>query len=164
MYLWNWWLNHVTEYEDRYKETQNADGSVTHTPFEGEVIQEGTPQDADHFNKMEDGITNAGETAALMALNAIHTQQQIADMVGETITVTLKNGQEYPFNNSVQAVALSKQRNHLNYTVTAEIQEETDGFAGDIVVSEKLLNGFKVEHTGSAKTVKVKLYVKGGFY
>lgn len=164
MYSWQHWLNHVTEYEDRYKETTNSDGTVTHTPVEGKVIQQGTPQDADNFNHMEDGISNAGETAALMAVNAIHMQQQIADMVGETMTVTLTNGQEYPFNNSKKTVSLSTQRNHLNYTVTAEVQEEKDGFAGDIIVSEKLLNGFKVEHTGSAKTVTLKIYVKGGFY
>lgn len=164
MYAWQQWENHVTEFEDRYKETQNADGSTTHTPVEGKVIQQGTPQDADHFNHMEDGISNAGETAALMALNAIHMQQQIADMAGETIMVTLTNSQEYPFNNSKKTVALSTQRNHLNYTVSAEILEVTGGFAGDIVISEKLLNGFKVEHTGSAGTVKLKMFVKGGFY
>ena len=49
-------------------------------------------------------------------------------------------------------------------SVTAEVQEEKGGFAGDIIVSEKLLNGFKVEYTGSAKTVTLKIYVKGGFY
>ena len=32
MYSWQHWLNHVTEYEDRYKETTNSDGTVTHTP------------------------------------------------------------------------------------------------------------------------------------
>ena len=64
MYSWQHWLNHVTEYEDRYKETTNSDGTVTHTPVEGKVIQQGTPQDADNFNHMEDGISNAGETAA----------------------------------------------------------------------------------------------------
>ena len=85
MYSWQHWLNHVTEYEDRYKETTNSDGTVTHTPVEGKVIQQGTPQDADNFNHMEDGISNAGETAALMAVNAIHMRQQIADMAGETM-------------------------------------------------------------------------------
>ena len=52
MYSWQHWLNHVTEYEDRYKETTNSDGTVTHTPVEGKVIQQGPPQDADNFNHM----------------------------------------------------------------------------------------------------------------
>ena len=45
-----------------------------------------------------------------------------------------------------------------------EIVGYTGGFPGDIVITEKLLNGFKMAHTGSAKSVTVKVYVKGGFY
>lgn len=85
-------------------------------------------------------------------------------MQGETKTVTLKNTQSYPFNNSQQSVALATERNHMDYTVDAEIVDYTGGFPGDIVISDKLLNGFKMAHTGSAKSVTVKIYVKGGFY
>ena len=62
---WTMWQDHVTEYEDRYRETQNDDGSVTHTPVPGSVIQQGTPQNAANFNRIEDGIINATEMAAL---------------------------------------------------------------------------------------------------
>lgn len=122
----------------------------------------------DGFNSsvqdMENGISNATETAALMALSTIHHQQAIADLQGETATVTLKNTQQYPFNNSTQSVALKTERNHMDYTVETEIVDYTGGFPGDIVITEKLLNGFKMAHTGSAKSVTVKVYVKGGFY
>ena len=57
-----------------------------------------------------------------------------------------------------------KERNTVDYTVTAEVVEYSGGFPGEIVISAKLLNGFKIAHTGSAKSVTVKLYVKGGFY
>jgi hypothetical protein len=164
MYSWTYWLDHVTQYENRYKETNNTDGTVTHTPEEGEVLQQGTPQNATNFNKMEDGISNAGELAALMAIERIHTQQAIEDITGETLTVSLTNTLEYPFNNSVKTVALQQQRNHTDYTVTAELLDETGGFAGDIIISDKLVNGFKVAYTGSATNATVKLYVKGGFY
>ena len=164
MYAWKQWQDHVTEFPDRYRETPNSDGTITHTPDEGDVIQQGTPQNAANFNHMEDGISNAGELAALLALHAIHMGQQLADMEGETMQVTLTNTQSYPFNNSKKTLALSQKRNHLNYTVTAEVLEYSGGFPGDIVVSEKLLNGFKIEHTGSATSVKLKIYVKGGFY
>ena len=154
----------MTEFENRYRETQNPDGTVTHTPTEGEIIQQGTPQNATNFNHMEDGITNAGELAALMAISNIHTRQMLEDMTGEIIEVTLTNSQEYPFNNSVQTVPLSKARNHTDYTVIAEIAEYSGGFVGDIVVTDKLTNGFKVAFDGSASSVKLKIYVKGGFY
>ena len=73
---------YVTEFEDRYTESRNDDGTITHTPVEGEIIQQGTPQNATNFNHMENGISNATETAALMALSTIHHQQAIADLQG----------------------------------------------------------------------------------
>lgn len=164
MYQPTIWQDHVTEFEDRYTESRNDDGTITHTPVEGEIIQQGTPQNATNFNHMEDGISNAGELAALMAAEHIHQQQSIKDLAGETMTVTLTNTQEYPFNNSVQTVSLAQTRNHLDYTVAAEVAEYSGGFPGEIEISAKLLNGFKVAFTGSAKSVTVKLYVKGGFY
>ena len=164
MYGMTPWKDEVVQYPYRYKETQNSDGTVEHEPSPGTVMQQGTPQSATNFNHMENGISNATEVAALMALSAVHHQQAIADLQGETKTVTLKNTQSYPFNNSQQSVALATERNHMDYTVDAEIVDYTGGFPGDIVISDKLLNGFKMAHTGSAKSVTVKIYVKGGFY
>lgn len=164
MYEWKQWQDHVTEHENRYIETQNDDGTITHEPVEGEVLQQGTPQSATNFNHMEDGISNAGELAALLATEMIHMNQRATDETGETLLLDLNNSQEYPFNNSVQTVALKTERNHLDYTVTAEVLDYSGGCVGDIEVTEKLVNGFKIAYTGSAKEVKLKVFVKGGFY
>lgn len=164
MFKWITWLDHVTQYEDRYTESRNDDGTITHTPVEGEVLQQGTPQNADNFNHMEDGIVNAGELAALLAIGAIHLRQQTEELTGEVQTVDLTNTKEYPFNDSQKTVALVQKRNHLDYTVTAEVLESSGGCVGDIEITEKLVNGFKIAHTGSATKVKVKVYVKGGMY
>lgn len=53
------WTDRVVERPRTYTETTNSDGSVTHTPAVGNVIQEGTPRDAEHMNKVEDGIEYA---------------------------------------------------------------------------------------------------------
>lgn len=45
-YNWTDWQDHVTEFEDRYTESRNDDGTITHTPVEGEILQQGTPQSA----------------------------------------------------------------------------------------------------------------------
>lgn len=164
MYEWKQWQDHVTEHENRYKEIDNGDGTITHEAVEGEILQQGTPQSATNFNHMEDGITNAGELAALLATETIHMNQRAKDEAGEAILATLTNSQQYPFNNSVKTVALNNARNHLNYTVTAEVLEHSGGCVGDIEVTEKLANGFKIAHTGSATEVKLKVFVKGGFY
>ena len=164
MYEATMWKDHVTEYEHRYIETKNDDGTINHIPVEGEIIQQGTPQNAANFNHIEEGVTNAGELASLLAITTMQQARSIENMIGEVITTTLTNSQAYPFNNSVKTVALAKERNHNDYTVEAEVLEVTGGFAGDIVISEKLVNGFKIATTGSATSVKVKIYVKGGFY
>ncbi len=52
------WRDHVTEFENRYREVQNADGTVTHQKVEGEVIQQGTPMSATNFNNIEDGLAH----------------------------------------------------------------------------------------------------------
>lgn len=163
-YNWTDWQDHVTEFEDRYTESRNDDGTITHTPAEGEILQQGTPQSAKNFNHMEDGISNAGENAALMAIEMIHQRQQAKNLSGDVLEVELTNSMEYPFNNSVKTVALNRPRNNPDYTVTAEVMECSGGSAGDIEVTEKLVNGFKIGYTGSAKKAKLKVFVKGGFY
>lgn len=162
-YDWNQWQDHVTEHENRYREIDNGDGTITHEAVEGEVLQQGTPQSATNFNHMEEGITNAGELAALLTTEIIHIKQREAEEEGETILLTLTNSEQYPFNNSLNTVALKAERNNTEYAVTAEVLEYRGGCVGNIEVTEKLENGFKIAHTGSAEEVKLKITVKGGF-
>ncbi len=81
------------------------------------------------------------------------------DMV--TGTVTLTNSKAFPFNDSVQTVAISPTRQNANYIVDYHVSAAV-GNVGDIVVSDKLLNGFKIEYTGSASSVTIKYQVLGG--
>lgn len=50
------WKDHVVERPRTFTEVTNSDGSVTHTPSPGEVIQRGTPQSATNFNLIEEGL------------------------------------------------------------------------------------------------------------
>ena len=56
MYNKTFWKDHVTEHPDRYKHITNPDGSVEQILFHGTVQQEGTNQDALHFNNIETGL------------------------------------------------------------------------------------------------------------
>ena len=47
------WQDHVVERPRTFTEVTNADNSVTITPAPGEVLQQGTPQSATNFNKIE---------------------------------------------------------------------------------------------------------------
>lgn len=65
-YMQTDWLDHVTEYENRYREVQNGDGTITHEKVEGEIIQQGTPMSATNFNHIEEGIGDASAMADLI--------------------------------------------------------------------------------------------------
>ncbi len=165
MYNWTKWLDHVTDPSNRFTVVENGDGTWTITPT-GTVMQQGTPQDQVRFNNMEDGIVDAHATIALL-LNFVRQQGWEQDdieqeLIGEIGTVTLNNSETFPFNNSLVSVSLANTRKTLNYLVIVEVPVAT-GNVGEIIVTDKLINGFKIGFTGSAKSVTVKYKVIGGY-
>ena len=167
MYLWTNWVDETDQYEDRYTETLNPDGTITHVKVRGEVYVEGTPQDAAHFNNMESGIldSHVGADQILIGLRQatwrVEALEKATDQ--ETGEKTLTNSQQFPFNNSKVTVPLTVTRDNLNYIVEVIKVEATGGPAGDIDISERQVNGFKMAFTGSAASVKVTYAVIGGF-
>ena len=161
MYDWTQWQDHVTEFSDRYTETNNDDGTISHVPVEGEVIQQGTPQNARNFNALEEGVFSA-EVLGMEAMRVLLLHQRALNgLASETGEITLTNSQKYPFNNSTKTVALKQRMDTTAYTVEADVLSST-GEVGRIVVSDKQLNGFKVSYTGSATRATIKFFVKGG--
>ena len=84
-------------------------------------------------------------------------------MLMEKGTVTLTNSKEFPFNNSIRSVNLVNERASTDYIVTTRVTSFT-GNVGEIEISDKLVNGFKIAHTGSASSVTVEYMVTGGYY
>ena len=165
MYNWTKWLDHVTDPSNRFTVVENGDGTWTITPT-GTVMQQGTPQDQVRFNNIEDGIVDAHAAVALL-LNFVRQQGWEQDdieqeLIGEVGTVTLNNSETFPFNNSMVTVSLAKPRTTQNYIVIVDVPAAT-GNVGEIVVTDKLINGFKIGFTGSAKSVTVKYKVIGGY-
>ena len=89
-----------------------------------EVIQEGTDQSAGHFNNMEEGISDAHLATAILLISASLSADQVAT---EEQTITLENSESFPFNNSVETVALNTARNFTDYTV--EVRSHGDHFS-----------------------------------
>ncbi len=76
----------------------------------------------------------------------------------------MANNQRYPFNSSLDTphtIALSQARRNLFYSVEAEVLE-SDGQVGEIIISDKALNGLKIAYTGSGASVKLAVRIKGG--
>ena len=168
MYNRTFWVDETDQYENRYTETANADGTITHTKVTGEVYVEGTPQSARNFNNIEDGIMDAHVAHALL-LQAFREKgweddDRLEATVQETGTVSLTNSQEFPFNNSKKSVALANVRDNLNYVVVVVSKTAADGGnIGEIEISERQVNGFKIAFTGSSKSVTVVYAVIGGY-
>lgn len=93
-------------------------------------------------------------------INNIHYTK----LAGENLIITaaLTNTQEYPFNNSRQTISLPEAKASTGYRITAEVESFSGGSVGDILITDKALNGFKVEYTGSATSANIKLYIDGG--
>lgn len=163
MGLFKIWVDHVTQFTNRYREVNNADGTITHEAVEGEVIREGTPQNAENFNDLEQRVLASGEVAGIALLKVKMAESRIKGLQGEIVETVLTNTKEYPFNNSKKTVALKTPRGNLDYTVNVEANTNGAGGIGEIKITDKQLNGFKIEYTGVAESVSVKCTVQGGY-
>lgn len=165
--------NHVTEFPYRVKEEDLGGGLHNHIPNEGRVIQQGTPNNAQSRNKMEDGIEDAHVALSLLALD-YYRQRQIYDahnalmdseVLGESHDVELTNKDKFPFNTTLTtpvSVALTKNRKNLFYSIETSVKTVEGGEVGEVQVKDKQLNGFKLSFTGSATKVVITARIKGG--
>ena len=150
------WKDHVTSPSDVFTIVDNGNGTYTITRV-GTVQQQGTPQDQAHFNNIEEGIVDS-QLFAEMLLN--YARQMGWEV--ETGSKVLTNTAVYPFNNSQSTVALSIPKESTNYVVL--IQSVTPDFAvGEIKITDKLINGFKLAYDGSAPTATINYTVIGGY-
>jgi len=156
MYQFTHWLDEVDQYEDIFVEETSSvvSGGVKHTKYRGTVQQQGTPQNAANFNNLESGVFDAHTALGLLLNFARQNAWEI-----EHGSVTLTNSYAYPFNNSKKTVALE----HISgdYIVIPEIDSFV-GNVGEVLISDRLENGFKVEYTGSAESATIKYTVIGG--
>lgn len=166
MYLPTKWLDHVTEFPNRRKITDNGDGTQEVVKAQGEVIQQGTPQSATNFNNLETGVFDANIAMSLFMNFARQlgwrTDALETATVQEVGTVSLTNSQHFPFNSSKKSVALANRRDNLNYIVVIVAVTGT-GNIGEVEVTDRLVNGFKLNYTGSAPSAAVTYAVIGGY-
>ena len=153
------WQDEVRNPANTYSVTKNSDGTVTSMPA-GKLIQQGTNQSAANFNKLSDGAYEANLLAATLLEEVVNHQRKIKDLDGQVIDVTLTNTLDYPFNNSKKTIAINP-KDTLEYRVYVEIQGNIAN-VGDVIITDKQVNGFKIAYTGSAKSVKIRCFVTGG--
>lgn len=160
------WKDRIVQRPRTYTETRNQDGSRTDTPAPGEIQEAGTQISATNLNQMDHGTQDA-KLASTLILNALRqigwrTEDLEKATVQEVGSKVLSNTNKFPFNNSKSTVALSQTRDNLNYIVVI-VSATGAGNIGEVEVSDRLVNGFKLAFTGSAKSVTVQYAVIGGY-
>lgn len=112
-----------------------------------------------------DIINRDGDLASALILNRLrqHLWQFEDFLICEIGSAVLTNSLTFPFNNSKKSVSLVNRQKDINYGVMAWTDSEA-GNIGDIQVTDKQVNGFKVAYSGSAKTATIKYIVIGGLF
>ena len=110
-----------------------------------------------------------GHDTSIASINTLNGQQntRLTALEKETSVevkdVTLTAGSDpWPYCIKDTAVGLSTTRKNTAYDVDVYVKSYSGGRLGDITVKDKLANGFKLHHDGSAKTVVVTIKVSGG--
>lgn len=106
-----------------------------------------------------------GDISFGLLLNAFRQhvwQNEDEALTCEEGTITLTNTLTFPFNNSRTTVSLANRQKDTKYVVIPEVLTVA-GNIGDVTVTDKQVNGFKVGYSGGAASVTVKYYVIGGF-
>ncbi len=107
--------------------------------------------------------TFPGWVVRVSRLGADELNEIRSEIRSEIQTITLSNSLNFPFNDSIDTVSLITPRKTLNYDVNWEVIS-ANGNVGDIIVSDKQLNGFKIAYDGSAITVTLKIKIRGGMF
>lgn len=156
MYQWTNWRDHVTKPANLFNIKQVSGTTHTITPA-GETMQQGTPQDQNHFNNNECGTLDA-HIAAMLLFNYARQNAWVIEH-GE---ITLRNTKQFPFNNSKKTISIGTVHETTDYIVLVDVVSNS-GNVGEVTVTDKLINGFKLAYTGSASEATIKYTVIGGY-
>ena len=93
-------------------------------------------------------------------------KREVAELTGERLRLVLestgKTNADAPEQAGAEAmVALRRFRSSSDYCVVVEVEGSEGGSAGDIVISGKLRNGFRIAYTGNAAKVVLSLWITG---
>ncbi len=127
-------------------------------------LSEESEGDITELEAMAAIIDQDGDNASKLIINALRQHIQTYEdeaPVCEAGTVSLTNSLKFPFNNSRKSVALAKAQADTNYAVIA-VPSEDLGNIGEVTVTDKQTNGFKVGFSGSAEAATIKYIVIGG--
>lgn len=87
-------------------------------------------------------------------------KQAVRDLQGERRILTLEKT-AMRAEGGKTLVTLDVMRTSSNYYVDVELLECEGGSAGNLIISDKLRNGFCIHYTGDAKKVTLGIWIQG---
>ena len=149
------WIDHVRENPTLFTLTEQPGlpGVYAIAPY-GNILQQGTPQNAENFNDEETAL-GALELAVGMLCEAVYRlNHMIGNAQVEVGSIELTQG-------TAMTVALDSRRENLNYIVC--IANTSDVKVDEVEISNVLDNGFKLKYIGSAASKTVNYKIWGGW-
>lgn len=157
------WKDHIVQFMRRFSmESGESAGLVYLTPAPGEIEQQGTAQSATNFGQMDMGILEQAMMANMLFSITNQHSGMLENLSGQQFDVTLENTLAFPATNAIKTVALSQYLNNTDYQIHYKILECSGGYVESVDFYDLAYNAFKVKYTGSATSVKLRLYVTGG--
>lgn len=138
------WKNRLVERPRTFKMLQNADGSVTLDPAEGQIIEAGTPINAGNLNKIEDTLeAHESHLAEIMTDDERLTEaKDLTGSINELFT-NANNGKQYwvdvvgsPLVNTDTFATLKSKTQTLKNTMATNLTEKGQASFGTESLSE----------------------------
>ena len=151
---------HTTAIGNLQKTQQSQGETIANQGTKVGTLEQNSTKHGKRLDTLETTSTNYGRR--LDALEKAGTGGG-GDTTQEVQEITITAGSDpWPFGITTKSVTLGTVRKNTNYTVDAYVKSYSGGALGDVVVSDKGTNNFKVKHDGSATTVTLVLKITGG--
>lgn len=151
---------HATAIGNLQKTQQSQGETIANQGTKVGTLEQNSTKHGKRLDTLETTSTNYGRR--LDALEKAGTGGG-GDTTQEVQEITITAGSDpWPFGITTKSVTLGTVRKNTNYTVDAYVKSYSGGALGDVVVSDKGTNNFKVKHDGSATTVTLVLKITGG--
>ena len=152
---------HTTVIGNLQKTQQSQGETIANQGTKVGTLEQNSTKHGKRLDTLETTSTNYGRR--LDALEKAGTGGGGGDTTQEVQEITITAGSDpWPFGITTKSVTLGTVRKNTNYTVDAYVKSYSGGALGDVVVSDKGTNNFKVKHDGSATTVTLVLKITGG--
>ncbi len=129
----------VTQYKNRYRETENPDGSFTHERVEGEIIQQGTPHNQTIMNTLGNGIQDSHMAQAVLAFWMYHNSKTVSTVEADLQAKTEALEQAISENAETADFGMTDLNDAIRIISFGNLQQQRQNEANDALMAAEAL-------------------------